>query len=149
MNLSRLRPWFLAAVAALTLGAIATYVAATPNKGGYMVFNSLNTSYEPSGSILSLTGQITNMCTENLPEGSTLAFAFDNYNFVSLTLTTALSVGGVQPFSVYGTIPTNLPPPKKGITSLDFTIDLPTARIIGQQKSSPCIVTLVPGTPMQ
>jgi hypothetical protein len=149
MNVSRFRLWVFSGLtaAAVVLGAPG---ASTAQSGpGWMVLDPLN---ESLGSVVSLSGTITNVCTATLPSGSMFQFQFDGKAFAGFTITTALGYGGSQSFSVTGTIPPDLPKPKKNTTSLDFTIVLPKAPLqLGgnpDQKTSPCLVTLAPGTPM-
>jgi|GEM_PF-2783041 len=110
---------------------------------GWMVIAPLSEAYG-SGNVISLSGQITNLCMKPLPTNSTFVFSFDNAPIASFTITSALGKGGSQNFAVKAKIP-KLPPPPKYVTSLDFAIVLPGAESDG--KTSPCEPTFVPDSP--
>jgi hypothetical protein len=148
MNGSTFRRWLfpgLAAAAILTGMPSSTFAQ---SGAGYMVLDPLD---ESLGSLVNLSGTITNQCTATLPSGSTFIFEFDGVAFAKFPITTALTYGGQQSFSLSAALPSGLKPPKKNTTSLDFTIALPKKDMefggIPDQKTSPCFVTFVPGTP--
>jgi hypothetical protein len=139
----------VAAIAALAVGTTAPRPAAAQNAAGYVVFDGFTETVQYSGNVIILAGTIRNLCTASLPNGAALEFRFDGTPFASFGIT-ALANGQEQQFSVYSTLPSNLPAPKRNVTSLDFAIVLPKQNrfdLRGEEKTSPCLVSLAPGTP--
>jgi hypothetical protein len=139
----------IAALATVAVAAATPRPAAAQNAAGYVVFDGLSETVQYSGNVIILSGTIRNLCTASLPSGATLEFRFDGVPFASFGIT-ALANGQEQQFSVYSTLPSNLPAPKRNVTSLDFAIVLPKQNrfdLRGEDRTSPCLVSLAPGTP--
>jgi hypothetical protein len=150
VTIFRFRPSVAASIAALTILGAVPHAAGAADTAGYVVIDTLSESYEQSGNLVIMSGVISNQCTASLPKGSAFVFEFDGVAFTGFNLR-ALKNGDQQAFSVYGSLPLNLPAPKDNKTSLGFTIRLPKDELRAEpddaRMTSPCLVTFASGTP--
>ena len=125
--------------------------AAWAQSPGYLWLKDFSASAVGSGGDLRLAGSFTNDCSGGLPSGSILRIYFDKAVLLNVQITAG--PGQSQDFSTTITVP-QIPPPPNDTTAYRFAVFVPGVAPAGgtqaaqpDMKTSPCLVTGVPGNP--